>query len=303
MKSKVMFMFSSLLLVTSIFTLSSYSVDADNDCYILNNNDICITEEHYNNLINLGFTDFEIQNMDSEIFEENKDLEGQVVSSITNYYIDTNYYLNGQVTSISNQVTEEEYENFIPLEGMMGSIGNVNGILSYSGYTETVGKRMTTTIINNGSYKRYKNTVEWKNIPVTRSYDIIGIGLEDEKVHYVANRKLRQTYCTSVTDCSVGVTATFKNMETGVGAVYKLPTGTYVEMSVYMYFDVDKRSGVGTLTELYAWGDYSHATSSVTQSQATSGYTIGSGGIYIEADLSSSYDAINKATAYWSGTW
>ena len=134
-----------------------------------------------------------------------------------------------------------------------------------------------------------------------RSYDIIGIGLENESVYCSGNRNFSQTYCTSAINCTTSSTATISNQSTGVGAAFKLPTGTYTAMSAMLYYDVDKR--VPTVTEMNAYGDYSHATSTVTHDQSAYGYTISSAGIILNYTISSYYDAIPSAVAHWDGTW
>ena len=44
------------------------------------------------------------------------------------------------------------------------------------GTVETTYKKVVSTLSKNSNYFRYKISVTWKNIPSTRSYDIIGIG-------------------------------------------------------------------------------------------------------------------------------
>lgn len=57
---------------------------------------------------------------------------------------------------------------------MTPSLGEIS--LNGSGYTETNYKKMTTTILKNGTKYKYQVLLNWKLLPATRSYDIIGIG-------------------------------------------------------------------------------------------------------------------------------
>ncbi|MFP3339786.1 hypothetical protein R0J91_17540, partial [Micrococcus sp. SIMBA_131] len=49
-------------------------------------NRIKITNGHHNKLLNLGFTEAEIYNIDQEEYDRNKDMEGRVTGKDTKYY-------------------------------------------------------------------------------------------------------------------------------------------------------------------------------------------------------------------------
>lgn len=293
MRNKVIF---TLLLIGSIFFVGQ-KVEAK-ECYVVNNNNICISSEEYTNLTNLGFFDFEIMNMNETIYNQNKGLEATNMTTTTTYVADTYKYVNGKVYTTSREVSEEEYNKILPI------CNKVVGTRSVSdGYTETTGKRMDTTISELSGKLRYKVTLRWKNIPSTRSYDIIGIGFDNDRVYATGAKTFSQTYCVTAMSCSSSSIADIANQQAGVGASFKLPTGNYVFMSSYLYYNVTKKNGVGTITTTAAYGDYSHATSNVTQGQAANNYTVGYGGIGLYNTISSYYDAIPKATARWNGSW
>ena len=294
MKAKVMF---TLLLIGSIFFVFQ-NVEA-RECYVVNNNGICISSSEYDRLINLGFYDFEIMNMSEDIYNSNKDLESTDKVTTTTYVADTYHYVGGKVYTTSREVSEEEYNNILPM--CIKDVSNTRGVVD--GYTETTGKRMDNTIIELTNKLRYKVTLRWKTIPVTRSYDIIGIGLEQDDVYASGNRTFSQTYCVTAMSCSSSSIADIKNQVGGVGASFKLPSGSYVFMSSYLYYDVSKQPGVGTLHSTASYGDYAHATSNVTQGQAANNYVVGYGGINLYSNIESYYDYMNKATASWSGSW
>ena len=51
-----------------------------------------------------------------------------------------------------------------------------------------------------------------------------------------------------------------------------------------------------------AYGDYSHATKSISGGSAQ-GFYVDAGGIDLDESIVSYYDTISKATATWSGSW
>ena len=294
MKTKVMF---TLFLIGSIFFCGK-GVEAK-ECYVVNNNGICISSSEYERLLNQGFFDFEIMNMSSDIYNSNKDLEAVNKTNTTKYVVDTYYYQGNKVYTSSREVTEEEYNSILPICEKVPS--NTRGITN--GFSETTGKRMDTTIIEYTNNLRYKVTLTWKVIPVTRSYDIIGIGLDGAKVYASGNQTFSQTYCVTAMTCSSSTTADIDTQYGGVGAAFKLPSGSYVFMSSYLYYDVSKRPSAGTITSTAAYGDYAHATSNVTEGQAANNYSMGYGGIGLFSTIAPYYDHMNEATAYWTGTW
>ena len=282
----------ALLLIGSIFFLCNEKVNAET-CYLTNNNGICISETEYNNLVSMGFTDFEIKNMDLDIYNNNKNLTGDVKSVATRYIVDTTYRNGVLVFNTSRDISEEEYNSAREPQPTRG-ITNA--------YTETTYKRLDTTIVQYNNKLRYKAALTWKIMPSTRSYDIIGVGLDDQYVYSSGNRTFSQTYCTSITSCQTSTTANIKVQSTGVGASFKLPSGSYVIMTSYVYSDISKKSGTNP-TSLYAYGDYAHATESVTEIQADAYYTIGYGGLNLYPDISFKYDHMSDARAHWTGTW
>lgn len=290
----------SLLLIGGIFTFNNSQANAlEDECYLKNNYDICISEEEYTNLSNLGFTDFEIQNLELEGYNKNKNLKGQVVAETTNYYQTINYYDRDHelVSSEDRMVTEEEYENADSL-----SMAEASTFGLITGYLETSTKKMTTTItaVENNHY-RYKNTLVWKTLPTTRSYDVIGVGMENDKVYYVGNLTFNQTICSHATGCkNSSAVSHYMNQETGIGASFKLYNGAFYDMSSYLYFDVGKK--VDTVTKLYASGDYAHSNQEVIAYEAQR-YNINNLGFRFANEVVDKFDAMDTADAVWTGSW
>lgn len=118
-----------LLLIGFIFIFSYSKVSALEKCYRINNNNICINNEQYVNLEKIGFSDLEINNLDNEEFNKNKNLKGKVVSKKISYYKDI-YYYNEDGTIATNEqiVTADEYNKFNPIS-IISPYGLTNGYI------------------------------------------------------------------------------------------------------------------------------------------------------------------------------
>lgn len=219
-----------------------------------------------------------------------------VVSEETKYfrtitpYTDVSLCSVEDAFSLTTEISEEEYNNV--------DITDIS--LASSGYTETTYKKMTTSILSNGSYYRYKNRLVWKNMPKVRSYDIIGIGFLST-VRINGSAYFEQYYCPEYSSC---VSSTSHNPQTftnGAGTTFKLPSGTLTQLEQTYYFDVEKNT-TATIISQAAYGDYSHATSSVSLTTGKK-YIVGTNGIVLNSSVIDYYDSITKATANWSGSW
>ena len=244
---------------------------------------INMNNEEYNTLLNLGFSEEEIYYMDENTFDENKDLDATLVAQNEKYYKTIYTNLAGESTSV--EVTETEYNN----QSTMGSRGTV----------ETAYKKMVSTLSQNGSKFRYKVSVSWKNMPSVRSYDIIGVGFDDPV--YISSPVYFNYYsCDSSGNCSTSTQYyDKKKTSTGGSAVYKFPSSV-VSMSSNLYYDVSKNTS-STITRLDMYGDYAHATTSISGSNAMN-HLITHNGIELSSNISY-YDAIPCAQSAWSGTW
>lgn len=255
---------------------------------------ISMSEEEYNNLLELGFTEEEIYYMEEEEFNNNKNIEGNLEATTEKYFVNIiRYDSTGKIISNNDmEVTEDDYD------------GNGIMLLSYDGYVETTYKKMVVTIAAASSKYRYKVTLTWKNMPKVRSYDIIGIGFDAGVYNAGGSYVFNQTSCVS-TNCTNTNTVNSETIDSlsGLGVSFKLPTSTSLTtLRSYFYFDVSKLSSSGTITEMYAYGDYSHATSTVS-SGAANGFYVNQAGIVLSNNIVDSYDSISEATAYWNGTW
>ena len=152
----------------------------------------------------------------------------------------------------------------------------------------------------NDYYFRYHTTLNWKLIPSTRSYDIIGIGffntLEPSGIYFEEN------YCRSSSECYQNTSYyRFIGLQ-GVGAMFKVPSGTLTELSQYLEFNIAKKNSGSTITYQVAAGDYRHATSSIPYEDAKD-FTITLGGVQLDNSIANYYDTLTVADAIWTGTW
>lgn len=260
-----------MLFAVAMFLMFGSSAFALECIHITNANGIDITETEYNNLLNLGFTDNEIQYMTMDEFLANKDLIGEIVAQEVSYETKNN-------------------SNFI------------NPLGYQPGYVQNTTRSVTTTIVSLSDKYRYKVSVEWLQIPSNRSHDIIGIGIDPNVSIYGGLMYFQQNFCYSASNCSSSGTYNERVSSTGASATYQLPSASLVSMNSYMYFSVVKNT-TSTITQLNAYGDFAHAMTTVSLSNAYNNHLISRGGLVLNSNISSYYDSIDTAKAVWTGSW
>lgn len=277
-KNKI-FAYGIISLFFSIISIGQVNADEYENYY-----GIEMTNEEYNTLLNLGFSEDEIYYMNEETYLENKDLDATLVAQNQKYY--KTIYTDLAGNSYSTEITEEEYEN----QPMMNARGTV----------ETEYKLMVTTISQNSNKFRYKISLSWKDMPSKRNYDIIGIGFDDDV--YIDSAVNFLTYwCNSYGTCNTDTSyAHKKKTSTGGAATFDFPDSA-ISLSATLYYDVSKNTS-NTITYLKMYGDYAHATSNVSSSNVGD-YHITHNGIELWSSIGTKYDAIPCAQSAWSGTW
>lgn len=265
--------------------------------YYTNYNNIEMTEQQYNNLVQLGFNENEIYQMGREEFEANKNIEGTLVSENESYYKTTTVTQNGITTSNSEIITKEEYQ--------MEKNSNTPQIRSgYDGIVTTEYKQMRTSMTEIDQYQyRYKVTLTWLNMPSKRSYDIIGLGFEQAIVQLNSSINFQQNYTFSSGSSYSSVVCVPQQFDTGISAVFLLPSGSLNALSSYLYYNVRKVDDDYTVTYMEAGGDYSHATSSISETNAQRHSVNHVTGIELDSAIDDKYDSINVARAIWYGEW
>lgn len=290
--------------IATLILMSATVVNASNEVYYTNNQNIEMTEHEYNNLLGLGFTERQISNMDQNEFLANKDIEGTVLSTGTKYYKYTTVMRNGIKSKIVTEVTKEEalkeqekQSHNMPTRGPVGSY--------YDGASANYVLEIRTKIIGvNNTYMRYKVDSEWLVMPPDRQHDIIGIGIEPTKVEIASVIVFKESWYTTGNEHGYDTSCYPKTETTGGSAIMQLPSGSMQYIDSYLYFNVRKKANVGTITELNMCGAYAHATASVDPNTIFNNYyVLLVGGIYIDYPYDLNYDEITPACASFVGTW
>lgn len=202
----------------------------------------------------------------------------------------------GEVSSITTEITEEEYNNV----DVSAANNNSRGLVTET--TETTYKRLGVDMYKyNSYYYHYTATLDWKLIPSTRSYDIIGIGyyadvVPDGLVNFT------QEYCRSASECYETTSYWTDTFDNGAAAMFKVPSGTLTSLNQRLDIDVEKVNPNSTIYHQLAVADYSHATRSISYSNAQRFY-VDCGGINLNSAIEDYYDDISTADATWTGTW
>ena len=192
--------------------------------------------------------------------------------------------------STTSEISEEEY-NLGKEEPQRNNI-----------IVETTYKKMTVTISATQNRYKYKVKLHWKNIPSTRSYDIIGLAYLSS-VETELGPIFEQEYCYSSGGCYSSSSHYPKEESDSVSAVFALPTGSLSSLDQTLYVIVGKKNSNTTIVYQRAVGDYSHATSNVSLSNVLNHYTMDLGGLSLDSNIYSNYDNISTAQATWNGTW
>lgn len=218
-----------------------------------------------------------------------------LVSRETKYY-KTIHYSDSDVSVLSNvvdktiEISEQEYNDVYDDVKVMESNSN-----------QTSYKKITISIYKSGNDFKYEVNLEWKNIPKVRSNDIIGIGYSSEFVNIVDGISFFQNFCTS-DGCKSSIKHELINSPAGKSAVFSLPTSTLTYLSQELSFKVAKKnSGVINTQKISA--DYSHATKSISMTNAKKHKVNYDNGIVLSKGISSYYDSIPVTKTTWTGSW
>ena len=96
------------IVFATLILISATVVNASNEVYYINKENVIMTEEEYNNLKSLGFTERYIERMDQEEFLNNKDLKGSILGETQKYLRRTTRMRNGIKTTTVEEITKEE---------------------------------------------------------------------------------------------------------------------------------------------------------------------------------------------------
>lgn len=227
----------------------------------------------------------------SIVFAEDNELVSRNVKYYkTTYENDSNVALLSSDKNFTIEISEDEYN----------SIDASVDLMSSNTY-QTDYKKMTASIYSSGNNYKYQVNLEWKNIPKVRSNDIIGIGYSSEFVNIVDGISFFQNFCTS-DGCKTSIKHELINSSAGKSAVFSLPTSTLTYLSQELSFKVAKKSSSVINTQKIS-ADYSHATKSISMTNAKKHKVNYDNGIVLSKGISSYYDSIPVTKTIWTGSW
>lgn len=241
-----------------------------------------------------------IATVNAEAITNEDEVVNEVVAETTKYYKTVTILNNsevmtaagmGELSSFTTEITQEEYEN-----------ADDDGISPQASVT-TDYKKLTASISKyNSYYYKYNASLTWRNIPKTRSYDIIGIGYYGS-VKLAGGIEYKQSYCNVDGNC-YSDNAGYYNYRgaNGYGAMFHLPSGSLTSLSQSISILVEKTNSSSTIIEQICAADYSHAQKTISYSNAKD-FVVDSGGIQLGDNSYSYYDSIDTASAIWKGTW
>lgn len=286
MKKKVVI----LLIIISIFTILSPAVYASTDeVVIINNHGISITKSQYNNLLNLGYNEYLIKNMNQDEFDANKNLSATMVSKQAKYIKVIEYfevekfdscYKNGSVGNLTPikveeiELTKEQYENETRAEilpkTMKVKINTTNGEIG-TAKVNTAYKMLQTSIskLDTGQY-RARSDLVWTKMPANRAEDLLRTEVGSNVVPIDSSRYGKQLW--TLTDSN--------NKKTEGEQVYSSTSSKWqwdneysrilkpnlkndegsnkvTFLWIYMYYNLSKNYD-GTILGLDAYGEYKH---------------------------------------------
>lgn len=240
--------------------------------------------------------------------ELNLDPGEEVVAETTKYYKTVTVVNNskmmmkadlGTVSSFTTEVTKEEFDN-APTDAEKESGISTQDVFEDYG-TETNYKKLSSIISKYGSrYFRYRAILEWKNMPKTRSYDIIGVGFY-ASVKIASTIDLYNEYCREDGTCANADGYYIYNGLNGGAAVFHLPSGDITSLKQTLLVEVEKTNPNSTIIEQVCVADYSHATKTISYNNAKK-FKVDTGGITLNG-VESYYDTMPTAPARWEGTW
>lgn len=232
----------------------------------------------------------EFENMSEEIVGVTEKYYKEVI--LHNAFNEQTFNIENSIPlSYVEEVSKYEYENYNE---------TTMSIQSNNGYIETTYKKLKLTITKSGNNYVYNAYLEWKNMPSTRSYDIIGVGF-NPSVRAI-DETFSMNYCLKNGSCYTNNTHYPKIISTGVGASFKVPSNSDLATLNTTLKVIVTKNVSETITKQLAVADYSHAISSVSQSSSLD-YTVGVIGIILDGSITDSYDSINAAELQISCNW
>ena len=256
--------FLTIVIVVLIIPLNCIAKD------IVNQNGVVMSENDYNNFLKV-YTPEYIMNMTQEKYNKLSALDFTDIRKETKY-VETTY--NRRLNLVTEkEITEEEYDNFIP--GVVVS-ENRPMVNSDSAYSETSAKRLEIAIIGGTVYNPVILSNIWKGIPSTREFDVIGVRLVGFDVRNGSqfgeqSIKLDDTWSTIFYDWDEDH---IKKLDNGFGFAMNIVNNSNLK-GLQLNLECDVKQ---TASHPELFGSYQHAVAKTTMNEALN-FTLGSTGL------------------------
>lgn len=265
------------------FLFGGINVLAEEEPYYLNNNGVAMSEQQFNKLSSIFHISY-IENFTQDEFD--KYVNGEIIDSKTIYY--KTITQDGAVIN-ETEVSKEEYDN--APSSLYSCSESTRG--SDSGFIETSYKRMRSTLVDLSSGYSFSNMLEWKQVPSTRSFDVIAFrtkrmsfsNVEGVQTYYVGNNSSAINYNTN--------SAGYKSASNGAGISMNLKDDSNIT-TFLIALVADMQISNYDYSNAYVYTTYQHAQSSLTRAQSMS-YTLQAGGLgdvlyYSNTSIRNKYD-------------
>lgn len=300
--------------IATVLLFNTVNVKAASDVYYTNRNHIDMTEQEYNNLLALGFSEFHIDRMREDEFLENKDIEAELLSEKKQYVTITTHIVNGIKQRTYTVRTPEEYATYLQLQGQHVQFSgpsynpNISGSFYDGMFYDTSYEHTTSISYVDDDVLRYTTSVIWDIMPDSdeRYWDIMGVGIEANKIHIASSIEFYEEWTTTGNVDGYDDICAPKIQATGGSAMFELPSASLSALSQTLYFDIAKNQGVGTITSLDAVGCYAHATAyydPTIPGGVYNSYRLTIAGYDIDNPYGGNYEEYYPATGYFIGSW
>ena len=258
---------------------------------IINNNGIVITEEEYNNFIQVHSHAY-IMTMDELEYEKLSNLNYNNLTRVVKYY-STTYNPRLNITT-ERELTKEEYDNFtVPTPGL--EISNNTRLGSTAVTYETTAKELVMGFMGGSYYNYVTLTASWKYIPTTRVFDVIGFRGDGFSFRNGSQTGNQMYIDASGTYHSINYSwngTNIKKFSDGFGISMNLVNPTIQALVLDAACDV-----VQDVTHPVIFGAYEHAINSSVTLADSQNYTMGGsglGGVFVYPySISAKYDGMS----------
>lgn len=321
-------------IIVFILTLFSFINNVHASEVYTNDLGVRIQQVEYSNLLSLGFSEEEIKMMPSNIYNENKNLKGEILGKDTRYFKTIYYYKDDKLIqhySLNSDMLLKHFSYEVPEE----EYNKDNNVMLYDANATPVNteyKKLETSIIKVNSRYRVKNVLTWKKIPATRGNDVFSIAINNAVVEPLANSEHAFTSYTQKNSCtldslgkSINHTKWSKG-SSGYGVVVTLPrdeTKTYEYKGIdnypcwkKPYYDIPIESKVNASLSVIAiqstmyydlvkiiqapisaYGSYQHAQKKLSLDNISFSITYGAPSISFNASIKKYFDGMGETHA------